>query len=188
MTLARLLMARARAGVGTIEVALALLARILAAAEAGGRSGTTIEVLVLQALAYGEQGNTRAATAALNRALSLAEPEGYARVFIDEGAAMAALLAAVLQRGSGSYARRLLGAIQADGGVHAAAGHHRDELSERERDVIRLLATELSGPDIARELVVSLNTLRTHTKSIYSKLGVSSRRAAVRRATELGFL
>ncbi len=63
-----------------------------------------------------------------------------------------------------------------------------EPLSERELDVLKLLATELDGPEMARELVVSLNTLRTHTKSIYSKLGVNNRRAAVRRAEELGLL
>ncbi len=63
-----------------------------------------------------------------------------------------------------------------------------EPLSERELDVLRLLATDLDGPDIARRLLVSLNTMRTHTKNIYAKLGVNSRRAAVRRAEELGLL
>jgi len=63
-----------------------------------------------------------------------------------------------------------------------------DPLSERELDVLRLLATDLDGPDIARQLVVSLNTVRTHTKNIYAKLGVNNRRAAVRRAGELDLL
>ena len=63
-----------------------------------------------------------------------------------------------------------------------------EPLSERELDVLRLLASELDGPDIARELVLSLNTVRSHTKSIYAKLGVNSRREAVRRAGELGLL
>jgi LuxR family maltose regulon positive regulatory protein len=63
-----------------------------------------------------------------------------------------------------------------------------DPLSERELDVLRLLGTELDGPAIARELMVSLNTMRTHTKSIYAKLAVTSRRAAVRRAAELNLL
>jgi LuxR family maltose regulon positive regulatory protein len=63
-----------------------------------------------------------------------------------------------------------------------------DPLSRREREVLRLLATDLDGPDIARELVVSLSTVRTHTRNLYAKLGVSSRRAAVRRASDLGLL
>ena len=61
-------------------------------------------------------------------------------------------------------------------------------MSDRELEVLRLLATDLDGPEIARELVVSLSTIRSHTKSIYSKLGVNSRRAAVRRGEELGLL
>jgi LuxR family maltose regulon positive regulatory protein len=83
-------------------------------------------------------------------------------------------------------AERLLSAAVA---IRPTANGHQslvDELSSRELDVLRLLRTELSGPDIARELTVSLNTVRTHTKNIYMKLGVSSRRAAVRRAAELG--
>ena len=63
-----------------------------------------------------------------------------------------------------------------------------DPLSERELDVLRLLGTELGGPDIARELTVSLNTMRTHTKNIYAKLAVTNRRAAVRQAADLGLL
>ncbi len=82
-----------------------------------------------------------------------------------------------------SYPRRLLAAPQ------APRGHDMPEpLSERETEVLRLLGTDLSGPQIADHLVVSLNTLRTHTKHIYAKLDVTSRRAAVRRATELGLL
>jgi LuxR family maltose regulon positive regulatory protein len=68
------------------------------------------------------------------------------------------------------------------------AGDLVDPLSEREMEVLRLLATDLDGPDVARRLVVSLNTLRTHTRNIYAKLGVNSRRAAVRRAGELNML
>jgi LuxR family maltose regulon positive regulatory protein len=76
--------------------------------------------------------------------------------------------------------------VSGDAGPAAAAVGPAGELSERERDVLRLLRSDLSGPDIARELVVSVNTVRTHTKRIYAKLGVTSRRAAVRRAAELG--
>ena len=102
---------------------------------------------------------------------------------------MTALLRAAAKAGSRrDYARRLLAAARGpedDGLVEQAL---IDPLSERELDVLRLLGTELNGPAIARELVVSLNTVRTHTKSIYAKLGVTSRGAAVRRATELGLL
>ena len=120
----------------------------------------------------------------LERALTLAEPEGYVRIFIDEGPTMAALLAAE-HRVAPSYVRRLQTAF------NRPADNQQtliEPLSDREREVLRLLATDLSGPQIARELVVSLNTVRTHTKSIYAKLAVNSRREAVRRGDELDLL
>ncbi len=189
ITLARILQAAAgrdRADHGTGGT-LRLLARLLPAAEAGGRMGSVIEILLLQALAHQARGDIPAALAPLTRALALAEPEGYVRTFVDEGAPMADLLETAAKRGiAPQYARRLLTAF---GMAAASAPAQRDwseQLSERELDVLRLLNTEMNGPDIARELVVSLNTMRTHTKSIYSKLGVNSRRAAIRRAEELG--
>lgn len=159
--------------------AVGLLDRLLAAAEAGGRTAAAIEALVLLALAHHRRGDVRAALAALDRALVLGEPEGFVRVFLDEGPALVDLLH--LTTASPTYVRRLLGQPRA-----VSAERLVDPLSERELDVLRLLATELSGPEIARHLVVSLNTVRTHTKSIYAKLGVNSRRAAVRRAEQLG--
>ena len=126
--------------------------------------------------------------AALARALELGEPEGYVRTFTGEGPAMAALLSTAARRGvSPAYVARLLRA-PAPSPLETAARSDAlvDPLSERELDVLRLLASELSGPEIARHLVVSLNTVRTHTKNIYAKLGVGTRRAAVRRAEDLG--
>jgi LuxR family transcriptional regulator, maltose regulon positive regulatory protein len=188
ITLARLLVARfrgERAGPSADE-ATRFLERLLRAAEAGGRTGRVIEILVLQALAYQKLGDIPAALAGLDRALALAEPEGYVRVFIDEGPPMTALLrAAAKQATTQAYARRLLAAA-GQAGPHSPAGQPLiDPLSERELEVLRLLGTELDGPAIARELMVSLNTVRTHTKSIYTKLAVTNRRAAVRRAAEL---
>ena len=184
ITLARVLLAQ-HGG----DQASRLLERLLLAAEEGQRTGRVIEILVLRALAQQALGDIPAALAALERALALAEPEGYVRVFADEGPPMTALLRAAAKAGSRrDYARRLLAAARGpedDGPVEQAL---IDPLSERELDVLRLLGTELNGPAIARELVVSLNTVRTHTKSIYAKLGVTSRGAAVRRATELGLL
>jgi len=119
----------------------------------------------------------------------LAEAEGYVRVFADEGPPMAALLKAAAKQGTArDYVRRLLAAVT--GTEHGSPGKHAliDPLSERELDVLRLLGTELGGPAIARELTVSLNTMRTHTKNIYAKLGVTNRRAAVRRAADLDLL
>jgi LuxR family maltose regulon positive regulatory protein len=127
----------------------------------------------------------------LERALRLAEPEGYVRVFVGEGAPMAALLEAVVRRDSSwSYPRRLLDAFAPAAGTRATpvSPDLVEQLSARELDVLRLLASDLDGPAIARELVVSLNTVRTHTKNLYAKLGVNSRRAAVTRARELDLL
>jgi len=119
----------------------------------------------------------------------LAEPEGYVRVFEDAGPGLAVLLRAAAKQGAGrDYARRLLAA--ASGPAHGSPTGQPlvEPLSERELDVLRLLGTDLDGPAIARELMVSLNTVRSHTKRIYAKLAVTSRRAAVRRAAELSLL
>jgi LuxR family maltose regulon positive regulatory protein len=185
LTLARVLLAARRDLVGVDR----LLARLLAAAEEGRRTGSVIETLVLQTLAAQARDDAPAALPPLRRALSLAEPEGAVRVFLDEGSALAGPLRAVASSGEGrDLARRLLAATD-------PAGDHRprrqglvDPLSAREREVLRLLGSDLSGPRIARELFVSVNTLRTHTKAIYAKLGVNDRRAAVRRAADLHLL
>ncbi|MGY1811054.1 LuxR C-terminal-related transcriptional regulator [Blastococcus sp. SYSU D00669] len=188
VTLARVLLARhaMEDGAGSsLRAATGLLDRLLSAADAGHRTGSVIEILVLRALAAQARGDMPAALAALRRALSLAEPEDYVRTFVDEGVPMTALLRSAGASGSTSgYVRRLL----------AVCGVHDDEpvaqrlvepLSARELDVLRLLATDLDGPRIASELFVSLNTFRTHTKNLYAKLGVTNRRAAVRRGQEL---
>ena len=102
---------------------------------------------------------------------------------------MTSLLRTAAKQGNRrDHARRLLAAVR--GAEHNGPVEQAliDPLSERELDVLRLLGTELDGPAIARELMVSLNTMRTHTKSIYAKLAVTRRRAAVRRAAELGLL
>ena len=133
------------------------------------------------------------ALASLERALALAAPEDYARVFVDEGELMKTLLEELADEENHplhGYVEKLLAAftkplaaIQA--GTSQPKSNLAEPLSEREREVLKLLCTELSGPEIARHLVISLNTLRTHTKNIFNKLGVNNRRAAVRRAEEL---
>jgi LuxR family maltose regulon positive regulatory protein len=144
---------------------------------------------VLQALTHHARGNVSGALAALERALTLAEPEGYVRLFAGEGPLMASLLRAAAKQGiAPSYVHRLLAAGNRSEDRPPLPQGLIDPLSERELEVLRLLASDLDGPDIARALTVSLNTVRTHTKSIYAKLGVNSRRAAVRRAGELGLL
>lgn len=166
-----------------------LLLRLLDAAQRGERRGSVIELLVLTARAAQRGGRIPEALDALEQAVALAAPEGYERVFADEGAPMGQLMAALQKRSGGSaYLRHLQRAGEASGERRRNGTALADPLSERELEVLRLLATELSGPEIARHLVVSLNTLRTHTKNIYAKLGATSRRSALARAAELGLL
>jgi LuxR family transcriptional regulator, maltose regulon positive regulatory protein len=194
ITLSRVLLARhtEEHSEGSMYEATRLLDRLLSMAEEGGRTGSVIEILVLQALAHQTQGDLPAALAPLTRAVTLAEPEGYVRVFVDEGPPMAALLRAAAREAHGeqkgiapSYLRRLLAAVNNTAGNAPASQGLIEPLSERELDVLRLLGTDLDGPDIARELIVSLSTVRTHTQNIYAKLGVNNRRAAVRQAEQL---
>ncbi|HLZ26240.1 MAG TPA: LuxR C-terminal-related transcriptional regulator [Chloroflexota bacterium] len=188
LTFARVLLA-GRA----VSDALRLLERLLRAADDAARTGSVIEVQILRALAHHMRGNVAAALVPLERALTLAEPEGYVRIFVDEGLPMATLLEAAAQRRiAPRYTRQLLTALgKAEHTTPVEQDAKRiqiEPLSERELEVLRLLGTELNGPEIARHLTVSLNTLRTHTKNLYTKLGVNSRRAAVRRAEELALL
>jgi LuxR family maltose regulon positive regulatory protein len=146
-------------------------------------------MLMLQALAHQIQADVPTALVSLERALALAEPEGYVRIFVDEGPRMAALLQAAAKRGiAPSYVRQLLAALATAEDRTPANQVLIEPLSERELDVLRLLGTDLDGPEIARELMVSLSTMRTHTRNIYSKLEVKNRRAAVARAEDLGVL
>ena len=188
ITLVRVLLAgyTAERAEHPIQEATRLLERLLRAAEEGQRTGSVIEILVLQALAHQARDDIPAALASLQHALMLAEPEGYVRIFADEGPPMASLLRAAAKEGiAPGYVRRLLDAVNKTEDSTPASQGLIEPLSERELDVLRLLGTDLGGPDIARELIVSLNTVRTHTKNIYAKLGVNNRRAAVRRAREL---
>jgi ATP/maltotriose-dependent transcriptional regulator MalT len=188
ITLARVLLARSTSNRAdrSLHEAVGLLERLLQAAEEGERTGSVIEILVLQALAHQMQGDIPAALVPLQQALTLAEPEGYVRMFVDEGPPMALLLEAAAKHGiAPNYVRHLLTAFGSAEDRPPVKQGLIEPLSERELEVLRLLATGLNGPEIARELVVSLNTMRTHTKNIYSKLGVNDRRAAVRRAKEL---
>jgi len=153
---------------------------------------------VLQALTHQAQGDIPAALLPLGQALTLAEPEGYVRMFLDEGTNMVQLLREAATRGiMPNYTGKLLTAFEAQGQGSASASPITaspmsqsliEPLSLRELEVLRLFRTELSGPEIARELVIALSTVRTHTESIYRKLDVNNRREAVKRAAELGLM
>jgi LuxR family transcriptional regulator, maltose regulon positive regulatory protein len=206
VTLARVLIARHKKDplAGSIHEAIDLLERLLQAAETGGRLGSAIQILLLQALAFQAQDSLPHALASLERALTLAEPEGYVRIFVDEGEAMRSLISNfkfTTEKSSRtevhplfSYVDKLLMAFPEPASASPQSKIQNlnskivEPLSERELEVLRLLRTEMSGPEIASELVVSLNTFRTHTKNIFNKLGVNNRRAAVRRAEELDLL
>ena len=181
LTLARIHLAE-----GSFTGVHAMLERLLALAESQKRLGSVIEILLTQALAHQAQGEQSQALAALERALTLAEPEGYIRTFVDEGEVMQLLLEEYLSSRDSNYAKRVLSSFpQHKSQIVNRKPEIVDPLSERELEVLKLLRSELSGPEIAERLIVSLNTLRTHTKNIFNKLGVNNRRAAVRRAEEL---
>lgn len=197
LTLARLLLAehRATGDLATLQQATALLERLLDAATAGERNGTVLEVEVLRAAAYRSAGDQEAAKTALEHAVELTEPEGWPRFLLDAAGLTELLRALAEQRPASTFLRHLL-AGRTDQPATAPLADTRpsaqapllDPLSDRELDVLRLLGSELDGPAIARELVVSLNTVRTHTKHIYTKLGVNNRRAAISKAHQLGLL
>jgi LuxR family maltose regulon positive regulatory protein len=213
LTLVRLLLARHHRDSGAGDTGaddpaplgdvLALLHRLHADADRT-RAGSLLEIGMLRALTHHARGHRLEALAELNQALARApEPDGYVRLFLDEGAPMLALLHAAASGQEGGehdvlrqHARRLLDAAPSTGRPAGAAANVRsadrgslaNPLSERELEVLRLLDSELTGPEIARQLFVSLNTLRTHTKRIFTKLDVNTRSAAVRRGHELGLL
>jgi LuxR family maltose regulon positive regulatory protein len=199
-TLARLLIAQSKP-----EKASKLLQRLLEDAEVGGRGRTVIEVLILGALALQAQGDEPGALAALRRALTLAEPEGYVRIFADEGAPMADLLRRVIKakrtqppdiEGDGplEYIGKLLEALgtlvtmPTRVHVRGPAELVLDPITERRLEVLKLLDSNLSNRQIAERLFVSLATVKTHTKHVYRKLGVRARHQAIAQARELRLL
>jgi len=178
------------------QEALSVLEPLLPIADRRRRTGIKIETHVLQALAFQAQGDIDRAMAALERALSLAEPQGYARIFLDEGAPMARLLYEAAARGiAPEYAGKLLAAfgVSECGGIRETPLYPHTQLlieplSERELEVLQLIAEGLSNREIAQRLVLSLNTVKGHTRKIYEKLGVHSRTQATAKANTLGIL
>jgi LuxR family maltose regulon positive regulatory protein len=200
VTLARVLIARGETGGDTLALhdAVRLLERLRTAAEEGGRAGSMIETLVLESLARRALGDARGALQPLVRALSLAEPEGYLRVFVDEGLRMRELLRHVTARGlGGEYTRRVLAAIDAPARQPAqpavaatatpAAGSAQ-ALTARELEIVRLIAAGLRNQEIAEQLSVAPATVKRHVANAYAKLGARHRVEALARARELGVL
>ena len=192
LTFARLLIARFRQDKtpSNLSDAQTLLTRLLAAAESGGRLGSVIECLVLQALANALHKNEPAWEAPLRRALTLAQPQGYVRLFVNEGEPIFQLLqqVALEKPNQRAYCDKLLAAFGVQSNKDVKSQRLVDPLSDRELEILRLIGAGLKNKEIAKQLVISLNTVLYHTKNIYGKLGVNKRTLAVIKATELGLI
>jgi len=200
-----LVLARLLSATGAPDRALPLLERLHALAVAQSRTGSVIEVRALQALTLSASGDQAGALAALGEALALAAPEGYLRVFVDEGTPMGALLGRLLTGGQArigaaggvppDYLVRLVEAFEQAGQVGTARPRRGGvlpglvvPLTTRELEVLQLLAAGKSNPAIAQELVITLDTVKRHVTHILDKLGAANRTQAVIHAQELGLL
>jgi LuxR family maltose regulon positive regulatory protein len=155
--------------------------------------GHLIELLILQALALDAQGNLDQALSCLERAFVLAEPQRFVRIFLDNGSPIIRLLKEAARRDiAADYAIKLLNLIDTDNQPdvpnYSPSSLLVDPLSDRELEVLHLIAQDLSYQEIAGQIMVSLNTIRTHVKNIYSKLMVHKRSQAVAKARELNLL
>jgi len=196
-----IMLARVRLAQGRPDEAVNILDPFVRDPGAAERLWIWLEILALQAVAYQAQGNREAAVTLLIQALGLAEPEGFVRVFVDEGEAMYSLLSAAarqlaqapgpIQTSLTAYIAKLLGAFQPGPASEAAiqskgsAGVLIEPLTDRELEVLRLIAEGLKYEEMAHKLFISLNTVRTYVKAIYSKLNVNNRSKAIAQAHEL---
>jgi LuxR family maltose regulon positive regulatory protein len=191
LTLTRLLIAQRH-----FEQAHTLAERIRRIAQSTGKRHTELEALILLALIFSTQDETDQALFHLERAVAIAEPEGFIRVFVDEGQPMTRLLNTALKQGSApGYVGRLLAAFSGDQPLPAAPVTMQTDqsdlvepLSERELEVLHHIAEGLTNLEVADRLFLSLNTVKAHTRNIYGKLDVHNRTQAVARARELGLL
>ena len=179
-----------------LQKAHALVVRIQRIAKEIRRRQTELEALILQALILSKQGKTDQALLHLEKALLIGEPEGYIRIFVDEGQAMVHLLQQALSSGvAPDYVRRLLAAFPAEVSFQTAVSKLPidqsgliEPLSERELEILQKIAEGLTNPEIANRLYLSLNTVKVHTRNIYSKLDVHNRTQAVAKARDMGIL
>jgi LuxR family maltose regulon positive regulatory protein len=185
LVLARILIVQNR-----LDEAVALLKRLFKEAENGKRTPKMIEILALQALAYAANGDKSRAESRLKQALTLAEPEGFIRIFLDEGPQLTELLKKCLESEDEAlmgYAKRIVSPFDPKKQSESDCTLH-DRLTERELEVLSLIKTGFSNQKIAKELFVSLSTVKTHIRNIYEKIDVHSRTQALVRAKELGLL
>ena len=189
--------ARVRIAQGQGNVALEILEPLFETMTQRGWMGSVINLCIIQALAFESLNEIPRAVTALTKALELAEPEGYVRVFLDEGAPMNRLLQKALEQGiSPHYVSRLLSAVGTSHEPNTAEADTQtattttdfEPLSEREHEVLTLIADGRSVPEIAQLFVVAPSTVKTHVKHIYRKLDVHNRVQAVARARKYGLL
>ncbi|UCF96866.1 MAG: tetratricopeptide repeat protein [Spirochaetaceae bacterium] len=175
---------------GKLEDCLKVLKQLQKTAEKLGRYGIVLESLVLQSLAASKQGDNEQSLQSLEEALIIAEPEGFLRLFLDEGEPMAQLLYQAANKGlRREYVGRLLAAFPPSRESQVGISEHLIEaLSQREIEVLQLLAKGSSNKEVARQLFISLPTVKWHTSNIYGKLGVQNRTQAVAKARALGLI
>jgi LuxR family maltose regulon positive regulatory protein len=188
LTLVRILLAE-----GRVDEATHLLSRLQTTMESAGRHGSLIEVFVLRAIALERKAGVRSALAVLEQSVSLARSEGYMRVFLDEGKPIETLLKIAVTKWREpdlvAYARKLLAAFAAASVSPAEdQGPHSSILSERELEVLRLMAAGCTNQAIADELVIAIGTAKRHAANIFDKLDVRNRTEAVTKGRQLGLL